>query len=747
MKQFKLFLIIFFFFSIFIQSNLAIKAQEQTRDSSISISATVPDNIDPSTPPILISPTNGSYLSDPTVNFVFEKAIDEQSGIRHYQLFLDGSVEISEILEASIPYETADFSVTSSGDEITLSLKRSLSDSSYTWKIRAYDHNDNYVDSATWSFSIDTQGPILVVNQVGYENTNLGYSSEDPNSIPEDTTLETYDKTPLFVGRSEPYASVRIVLTDSNSDTTTMEDSAESDGEFIFTPSSDLSNDTYTVTASASDSVGNTTLLSEFDLEVKDQETITASPSPTPSPSPSPSASPTPAPAAASPSPSPSVQELPTPILVSPVNGSYLSNPYPTFVFNKVNNTKNTLSHYQLYLNNQLKVQEIPVNQDSINTDQYQCVVNNDQYNLTLKQPLNDSIYNWKIRVLDTNNNYADSALWTFSIDTQGPILIINQVGSENTELGYSSKTPTEIPTETTLTTNDPRPVFAGRSEPGSQIRIVLKNSQNNTTILRGTAKQQGYFELYPSENLKNDTYTITVSSSDSAGNTTLLPNFKTVINYTAPQAPASISQRAAQLFQIPDPTLNRVSFIKTCILLMIPLILILAWYIFAKLGLGFSFALSLKFYLHSSFIFSLIKRFFKKPYLIIALFDEKPLRFVEITETEKIESEDEKLFNEKRKILTDRNGEAYFPNPEKRDITASRNEFYLIEKSIEEYPYMLFFKPIQGLKKYKTQIMASKMFLILSLLAVVFIMFTFPSLLTLLTSILILDLFLGYLL
>lgn len=745
MKQFKLFFIILFSFSFFIPSNSPIKAQEQTRDSSISISATVPDNIDPSTPPILISPTNGSYLSDPTVNFVFEKAVDEQSGIRHYQLFLDGSVEVSEILEASIPYETDDFSVTSSGDEITLSLKRSLSDSSYTWKIRAYDHNDNYADSATWSFSIDTQGPLLVINQVGYENTNLGYSSEDPNSIPEDTTLETYDKTPLFVGRSEPYASVRIVLTDSDSDTTTLEDSAESDGQFTFTPSSDLDTGTYTVTASASDSVGNTTLLSEFYVEVKDQETVTASPSPTPSPSPSASATPAPA---ASPSPSPSVQELPTPILVSPVNGSYLSDPNITFVYNKVNNTENTLSHYQLYLNNQLKVQEIPVNQDSINTDQYQCVVNNDQYNLTLKQPLSDSIYNWKIRIVDTNDNYADSALWTFSLDTQGPILIINQVGSENKELGYSSKTPTEIPTQTMLSTNDPRPVFAGRSEPGSQIRIVLKNSQNKTTILRGSAKQQGYFEIYPSTNLINDTYTITVSSSDSAGNTTLLPDFKTVVNYTAADAPAtSVSQRAAQLFQLPDPSLNRTSFIKTCVLLTIPLIMLLAWYVFAKFGLGFSFALSLKFYLHSSLLFGFITRLFKKHYLIIALFDEKPLRFVEITEIEKIESDDGEIINEKRKILTDKNGEAYFSTPDKREITASRNGFYLVEKSIQEYPYMLFFKQIQGLKKHKTQILASKIFLFLSLLAAVFIMFTFPSLLTLFISTLILDLFLGYLL
>lgn len=254
---------LFYFFS-FLTSCLA------AENKSITVSASVPDEIAP-TVPVLVSPENGVYLSNPTPTFIFRKSTDAQSPVRHYEMYLNGLKFIPEIPSSQTPVETNQFYSIISEDLISVSLKQPLNDGIYTWLIRAYDVYGNWSSSATWTFTIDTQAPFIIITQIG-ENINLNLSSQDPSSIPVSLTIETYGLQPEFRGRSEPGARVQISLTLETVPglpQITIAGVTDSQGKFILVPEKKLEIGKYKVLIIASDAAGNTTVLPEFYLLVK----------------------------------------------------------------------------------------------------------------------------------------------------------------------------------------------------------------------------------------------------------------------------------------------------------------------------------------------------------------------------------------------------------------------------------------------------------------------------------------------
>ena len=101
------------------------------------------------TPPstvTLISPADSSYLNNSTVNFVWNKATDNVSGVDHYVLqyafdngFTQGLIETTTV-------DTA-FTI-------------ALADTIYYWHVKAVDAATNEgAFSTTWQFEVDTQSP------------------------------------------------------------------------------------------------------------------------------------------------------------------------------------------------------------------------------------------------------------------------------------------------------------------------------------------------------------------------------------------------------------------------------------------------------------------------------------------------------------------------------------------------------------------------------------------------------------
>lgn len=241
-----------------------------TENQTIKVTASVPDEIAP-TVPVLVSPENGVYLSNPTPTFIFKKSTDAQSPVRHYEMYLNGLKFIPEIPSSQTPVETNQFYSIISEDLISVSLKQPLNDGIYTWLIRAYDVYGNWSSSATWTFTIDTQAPFIIITQIG-ENINLNLSSQDPSSIPAGLIIETYGLQPEFRGRSEPGARVQIGLTLETVPglpKITTPGVADSQGKFTLVPKKKLEIGKYKVLIIASDAAGNTTVLPEFYLEIK----------------------------------------------------------------------------------------------------------------------------------------------------------------------------------------------------------------------------------------------------------------------------------------------------------------------------------------------------------------------------------------------------------------------------------------------------------------------------------------------
>ncbi|MEO8581629.1 MAG: carboxypeptidase regulatory-like domain-containing protein [Patescibacteria group bacterium] len=174
------------------------------KDRPVNMSLTVEDTAGPTTP-TLVSPSNSSITTDNTPSFVWEEST-AVAGMNHYTLTLDGSTLYSNIpLTAT---SNVDYTLTKSGTQYTLVPSASIADGLHTWKITAVDNNSKSADSSTWTFTIDTTSPTLVITQI--DGTTTSISSQDLSTRP-DPYLTIYTNQPTIKGNSE--AGATIVLT------------------------------------------------------------------------------------------------------------------------------------------------------------------------------------------------------------------------------------------------------------------------------------------------------------------------------------------------------------------------------------------------------------------------------------------------------------------------------------------------------------------------------------------------------
>ncbi len=228
-------------------------AVTESATNSAAITATVPVFFKPNPdPPVLISPSNNSHLATTAPNFIFRPSTNDAGTVSHFQLWIDGNKNTDHIPQSSAATVT------------TIALT-ALTEGQHTWKIKAIGTNGETTDSATWTFTIDITAPLILVNQVAQHQTIL--SSLDLSTIPFGLTFITTDRQPVFAGQGEALASLTITLTSLdhqyNFNTT-----VPADTDFNFIPTSLLAEDNYTVSISSTDSVGNSTTLPSFFLNI-----------------------------------------------------------------------------------------------------------------------------------------------------------------------------------------------------------------------------------------------------------------------------------------------------------------------------------------------------------------------------------------------------------------------------------------------------------------------------------------------
>jgi len=216
--------------------------------------------------PTLISPANNSTISSTAPTFIFNPSLGAVY-VTHYQLWLDGNLNTNNIGNSTIT--------------ITANALTALTQGQHTWMIKALGEYGTSRNSATWTFTIDTTAPLILINQVAEHATSL--SSLDLTTIPSGLTFSTKQRQPIISGQSEANAQVTLILT-SQTTSYTLTTTALADHTFSFQPSANLNPDTYSVTVISTDLSGNTTTLPEFNLTINFVPTITLFHLPSPLP-------------------------------------------------------------------------------------------------------------------------------------------------------------------------------------------------------------------------------------------------------------------------------------------------------------------------------------------------------------------------------------------------------------------------------------------------------------------------------
>jgi len=174
------------------------------KERPVEVTATVPDSLPPTTP-ILIAPENNSLLNINQPVFSWYGCLSNK--VSHYQIWLDGVLWFNNL--PLVSHSTSQYSLTysASSNIYELTPASGLDDGLHTWKIVVYDTSEYYADSTTWSFTIDTQAPVLVVTQVGGAYVTI--SSQDLDTVPDDPIKLNYNE-PILKGTGEIGAQVHL---------------------------------------------------------------------------------------------------------------------------------------------------------------------------------------------------------------------------------------------------------------------------------------------------------------------------------------------------------------------------------------------------------------------------------------------------------------------------------------------------------------------------------------------------------
>lgn len=239
-----------------------------------TVTASVNDTTPP-TPPILVYPENGELLSTSIFTFIWKESTDER-GISKYQLYLDGNLVFDNISITN--NSTATYVHTVNGILHSLTPVSGLSDGEHTWKVMAYDGFlpvPNSISSTTWSFTIDTTPPSILITNVGDLITSI--SSSDTSTIPSSPLVLT-ENAPIIKGKTEGNATVTVIFTLPGEGATTLTTTAGSDGIFTFTLPTLPLDTAILLDFTSTDSAGNSATLNDVPIIVKSKVIVVPPP-------------------------------------------------------------------------------------------------------------------------------------------------------------------------------------------------------------------------------------------------------------------------------------------------------------------------------------------------------------------------------------------------------------------------------------------------------------------------------------
>lgn len=206
-------------------------------------------------------------------------------------------------------------------------------------------------------------------------------------------------------------------------------------------------------------------------------------------------------------------QDPSTPILVSPEDGSWLSTSTPEFVWRPSTDNEGVVK-YQLYIDGSLF-------QDSISPS------TDETMSFTSSNGLSDGSHTWKIVALDAEGNSAESATWTFNIDTLSPVFVITQVGNVTTSI--SSQDLDTVPEEAFEVDSD-NPVLKGTGEANSSVVLTIRLPDGSTKEEKFEIDDQGAWSLQLKKLPRNQIIYLDFIINDRVGHISILENVPFIV-------------------------------------------------------------------------------------------------------------------------------------------------------------------------------------------------------------------------
>jgi len=254
------------------------------------------------------------------------------------------------------------------------------------------------------------------------------------------------------------------------------------------------------------------------------------------------------------------------PILISPYNNSVTKNTRESLVWQRPSPLPLTpLHHYDVYLDGQIFAASVS---DSITSQTYYFYTitrSDNTFTLSFNTDLAQGYHTWSVTAYDTTGVNVSSTTWTYYIDSVAPDISLQKVDSQT--FHWTTADTSTIPDISLrhITVGNPNPLLSGTVEPYANFQIVLMCPQN---ILN--CHDQTWQGNYPTGLWQNRfyglirglVYTVYLSATDAAGNSTVFPDFYLVYGPVTPTPSATLTPTASPTPPIapsatPTPTLE----------------------------------------------------------------------------------------------------------------------------------------------------------------------------------------------
>jgi hypothetical protein len=230
---------------------------------------------------------------------------------------------------------------------------------------------------------------------------------------------------------------------------------------------------------------------------------------------------------------------LTAPILISPDDNATTNNPREPLVWGRPSPLPTApLYYYNVYLDGSIFASNVNDGITSQNYYFYNITRVDDTFTLTPNFDYGQGYHTWSVTVYNTYGQNVSSDTRTFYLDSINPFITLQKVESQT--LNWSTTDPNSIPdiNQRYLTVNTPTPLLTGQVEQYANMQIALVCPQNipgcSNQLLEGNYPtgdwQQRIYGLLP-----NLIYSVFISATDAAGNSTLFPEFFLTYSTTSP--------------------------------------------------------------------------------------------------------------------------------------------------------------------------------------------------------------------